>query len=121
MRSLAAVEYVRRNSEIRDIIFSGGKTRGNQKPSEAEMMQNYFLKAWKLQEQRAGVDAAHSREFRIHLEENSCDTEGNAEYTMRLLQERYGDVVKNILLLTDATHMVRAVGAFKRHNAEKIE
>lgn len=46
MRALAAVEYVRAHPEIQSIVFSGGKTRGEHRPSEAEMMQNYFLKVW---------------------------------------------------------------------------
>lgn len=40
---------------------------------------------------------------------------------MRLLRERYGDAIRDILLLTDATHMPRAVAAFERHGANVTE
>lgn len=121
MRSLAAVEYVRAHPEVQSIMFSGGKTRGAHRPSEAEVMRDYFLKTWQLQERRMGIDAEHARDFSLHLEEHSCDTEGNAEHTMRLLQEQYGGAVRDILLLTDATHMPRAVAAFERHGANVTE
>lgn len=47
-------------------------------------------------------------ELKILLEEEACDTEDNAEKTIHLLQETFSTYPKEILLLSDTSHLPRA-------------
>lgn len=111
-RVMALVEYVRVHKNISQIIFSGGRTDGANQPSEAEKMQEIFTK--KIQND---VDFA-TRNFEVFTENNSSDTEENAENVLALFHGK----IQKILLLSDTTHIIRASHAFSRRGigVEKI-
>jgi uncharacterized SAM-binding protein YcdF (DUF218 family) len=104
-RVLAAIEYLRKNPEIKTIVFSWGKTSGSKLPSEAENMQEYFISKY---------PEFIKYGWQILVEKEACDTEDNAEKTIRLLQKDIKWEISGILLLTDTTHVLRAWWAFER-------
>ncbi len=101
-RVLWLIEYMKQHPTIKNIIFSWWKTAGVDKPSEAEAMRTVFLKKFTWE------SAPH-----IILEEDSRDTEENAEEVSDLIQG-FNNRVEEIVLMSDTTHLPRAWWAFER-------
>lgn len=105
-RVLAAVEFIKQHPNIKNVIFTGGKTLWESEVSEAQEMQELFDHKFP------------HHELKILLEEEACDTEDNAEKTIHLLQETFSTYPKEILLLSDTSHLPRAWWAFERRGVD---
>jgi uncharacterized SAM-binding protein YcdF (DUF218 family) len=84
------------------IILSGGRINGETDPAAAAVMDEFM----RLQ----GVNPS-----RILLEESSRDTYENAVETCKLLRTRG---IHKIVLVTEATHMLRAEACFRKQGME---
>ena len=103
-RMTSAVELARRFPSAR-ILFSGGSGQLLASgPSEAALAQRLFA--------NLGIDPA-----RLLLEDRSRDTTENATFSKALVKPKPGE---RWLLVTSASHMPRAVGAF-RHAGFPVE
>lgn len=80
--------------------------------SEAEKMKQMF------EEKIQNDDDLNIENFEIFTENNSSDTEENAENVIYL----FGGKIEKILLLSDVTHIIRASHSFSRRGVgvEKI-
>jgi uncharacterized SAM-binding protein YcdF (DUF218 family) len=97
-RMTSAVELARRFPAAR-ILFSGGSGQLMASgPSEAALAQRLFTDL--------GIDPG-----RLILEDRSRDTAENAVFSKALAEPKSGE---HWLLVTSASHMPRAVGAFRR-------
>lgn len=104
LRVLAAGEMLK-DGIAKRIILSGGKTAGEENPSEAEVMRDYIHKRWPDIE----LD-------RIILEEESLDTTENMENTKKILdQEGLGEAV----ILTSKSHLKRAQHLAREYGLEE--
>lgn len=93
MRVLAAGEMFK--AKITDhIIFAGGKTAGDENPSEAEAMKDYLQKKY-----------PEITDESVILEDGSLETSENMENTLKLLDRRGFD---EAMILTSETHLKRA-------------
>lgn len=101
MNALAAGELFVRG-EFDAIIFSGGRTAGRHRPSEAAAMHRYLRRHFSMSDVPDSV---------IVLEEDSIDTAANAEYVAKLLDRRRHAA---IALVTTAPHLTVATRLF--HN-----
>lgn len=97
MSSLAAGEMFKRGN-ISKIIFSSGKTAGNQWLSEAEAMWKYTKRKFPMIPDQVVI-----------LEEDSIDTAGNAEKVGDIIQKYE---IQNIALLTVDFHLARSKKIF---------
>lgn len=105
VRLLWAIEFLKKNpSTIQTIVLSGWKTAGDENPSEAMDMKK-FLEQKIKQENISHV-------FRYILEEESCDTEDNAEKTKKLLEKW---MIGKVYLCTNEYHAPRAIRSFVRN------
>jgi uncharacterized SAM-binding protein YcdF (DUF218 family) len=84
------------------ILLSGGLIDGEGSPTAATVMREFM--------RSQGVEAS-----RILLEERSQDTYENAVESCKLLRERG---VRRIVLVTDASHMLRASACFRKQGME---
>lgn len=84
---------------VSELILSGGKTAGQENPSEAELMKKFLLEKY--------PDLAN---FTLHLEDSSIDTLENAKAIAEMVQDK-GE--EPILLITNEYHMLRASRIFK--------
>jgi len=98
MSALAAGQMYRDGKTTR-LIFTGGRTAGGDRASEAEAMRDYLKK--KFPEIPEGA---------IEIESESIDTFANAEGVSSLLQSHGLD---NVALLTVGFHLSRADRIFK--------
>lgn len=89
---------------IGELILTGGKTAGPERPSEAEAMKQYLLKKFPVEKY------PKLRDFSIRLEEASVDTVENAKLVAEMLQ---GDSEGSVLLVTSDYHMLRASRNFQ--------
>ena len=94
-RVYASIDLARRLPNAK-LAYTGGA--GVEGPSEAELVKPLLLKM--------GISEA-----RIILETNARDTYENAVLTRELVKQ---DITKVWLLVTSASHMPRAMGAFRR-------
>lgn len=76
--------------------------------SEAEKMKQMF------EEKIQNDDDLNIENFEIFTENNSSDTEENAENVIHL----FGGRIEKILLLSDVTHIIRASHSFSRRGVE---
>lgn len=88
------LKLAKKNPEI-PIIVTGGVPQGG--VTEGFVMKNWLVKK--------GVDPN-----RIYIEDQAKDTVGNAFYSTKILKELG---VKNLVLISSATHMRRAISVFK--------
>jgi uncharacterized SAM-binding protein YcdF (DUF218 family) len=97
---MAIVASLARRYPKAKIIFSGGSALLTEAivPTEAAMAKEFFISF--------GVDAS-----RIIIEDQSRNTEENAQFTLRLVHPTPQSLW---LLVTSAYHMPRAVGTFRR-------
>ncbi len=101
LTTLAALVLLR--NEVGDkIIFSGGRTKGKAKDSEAKAMLDYLK----------NYDPKFKNEDVI-LEEISIDTAGNAYEVKKLIGEG-----SKIILLTTSYHLTRAKQIFKNYGLD---
>jgi uncharacterized SAM-binding protein YcdF (DUF218 family) len=101
MTALAAGELYK-NKKTAKIIFSGGKTGGENFPSEAAAMRAFMKKAF-----------PEIPDSDIFLEENSKNTQENAE-ELKKITESFNQ--KNIAILTVDFHTKRSKEIFEREN-----
>lgn len=102
MRVLAAGTMFAEGS-AGEIIFSGGKTFGKDRPSEAKAMKEYLLKKF-----------PEIPEESITLDEQSHDTSESAENITRLLKEDN----RPVIVLTNESHLPRVEKLFKNYGAK---
>jgi uncharacterized SAM-binding protein YcdF (DUF218 family) len=88
------------------LIISGGKTAGEEYPSEAELMRDYIYK----------VISKDIADFAI-LETESKDTWGNAREIKDILEK---DLSQKIGLLTIGYHLPRATKIFEREGFDNL-
>lgn len=95
---------------VTQIILAGGKTAGEDKSSlsESEGMQEYLLRKFP----EISTDS-------ILLEEESKDTSGNAENTLKIM-EKY-KIEGPVVLLTSEEHIKRAVKIFHNYGLDVKE
>lgn len=86
------------------VIVSGGKTQGVQNPSEANVTASFFAR------QRTELTPTE-------LEEVSTDTYENAMQLAGVLGKRG---LRNVLLVTDDVHMLRALATFRARGIDAI-
>jgi hypothetical protein len=120
------------------IIFSGSHTAGKDIPSEARQMYGFFAKRLKVLKNRirGGIDLPErpegtawdirigNRKIAVRLEEDSVDTEDNAERSVKILQDfaagkEYGQIV--VQPLSSNFHAKRIGEAFGRYVPEDFE
>ncbi len=101
-RCLRAAELYRADKPC-PVLVSGGRASPDQ-PSVAAVMRDFLI--------GEGVAASN-----IIVEEQSSDTHENALECRRLLDE-HG--LHKIVLVTDASHLVRAVGCFRKQGIETV-
>ena len=106
MRILAAGEMFKQGM-IGKIVLAGGKTAGDDNPSEAQVMKAYLQKKY-----------PRISDENIILEENSVDTSENMENINRLLEERG---FNEAILLTSELHLKRAEQLARQYNLNIIE
>ncbi len=100
-RLLATYDLLR--AEVaRDVIVSGSSPSARPGTVEANVLADQ-LADW-------GIERS-----RLVLEDKSLNTRENAVFTMKIAQERG---YRSLLLVTSATHMVRALGCFRAVGAE---
>jgi uncharacterized SAM-binding protein YcdF (DUF218 family) len=98
INTLAA--YVLLQNGVGDkIIFSGGHTKGESKPSEARVMLDYLKKS-----------VPRLSNNKVILEGQSIDTAGNAEEVGELI-----DSQSELLLVTTGSHLARAAKLFNNY------
>ena len=102
--TLERIRYAARLHRITrlPIVVSGGKTR-NAESSEAMMMRQTLRSEYGIKQ--------------ILIEGESLTTDQNAQFTAELLKE---SGMENILLITHAWHMPRAVDSFRREGINVI-
>lgn len=93
-----------REAPDRLILVSGGRIVGDDQPSAASMMRDYFV-------------ANGISEKNIVLEERSRNTYENGVECARLLRDRG---IRRIVLVTTAMHMTRSIGVFHKQGIEVI-
>lgn len=86
------------------VIVSGGHTKGGQNPSEANVTASFFAR------QRTEVTPTE-------LEEVSTDTYESAMQLAPVLAKRGA---RNVLLVTDETHMLRALATFRARGIDAV-
>ncbi len=111
----AALYFVKNKDRIERIIFSGGKTAGKEKPSEAADMKAVFLR--RVQLLLEDWFNKEELEKKISLEEDSCDTEENAERVGHI--ESVGKDT-SLRLLSSASHLPRIWSIYKRLGFQNI-
>jgi len=84
------------------IIVSGGA-------SHQGVCESYLMKKWLIEK---GIN--HNR---IIVEDRSIDTVGNALYSTKILQNN--EDIKNVILITSASHIRRAISVFKKVSKKK--
>jgi uncharacterized SAM-binding protein YcdF (DUF218 family) len=103
-RCLHALDLYRRGSPV-PILVSGGKVEPDEPgPTHAEAMRDFLVEM--------GVPASD-----VILEDRSRDTFENGVECARLLPERG---IKRVILVTEAMHLARAVGVFRKQGIEPI-
>jgi len=103
MSALAAGEMFKEGLTDK-IIFSGGRTAGKDRSSEAKAMWDYLKKKYPDIPDKI-----------IALEEESLDTAGNAEEVLKILQQ-YN--IQDVALMTAGFHLPRAKKLFKEFGIE---
>lgn len=106
MRVLAVGELFSQGLVDR-IIFSGGRTAGEDNPSEAEAMKSFLLRKFPEIPQDS-----------ILLEDCSENTVENAQNTLKLMEEKG---IKRAMLLTSATHLPRAMMLFRNFGVDVVK
>lgn len=110
LRAKAAAILVSKNIDrFSRIVFSWGKTAGQQNPSEAENMQQIFIARIKLLVPNLDIDELNTR---IFLEKSSCDTEANASEVKSKLWTDETD--STFTLLSSLSHLPRVYSIYKR-------
>jgi len=103
-RCLKAAELYRLGEPC-PILVTGGKSDPQAPgPACAEVMREFLLKL--------GINDRH-----LLVERNSCTTYENAVECAKLLAERR---IQHIILVTDATHLVRATPCFRKQGLEVV-
>lgn len=92
------------------IILTGGKLFGEERPSVAKAMKEYLF--FKSCDEKG---KPRITEDSIILEEESFDTSGDAEEVVKILQERR---IPGAIILTNEPHLARAEKLFKNYGAE---
>lgn len=127
------------------IVFSGSKTMGPDAPSEAELMYRTFAKRLgilKIRMEKAGISSPESivvpdrsagttsweitigpKSVTVFLEEDSVDTEDNAEKTSAILERlatsgKYDEIV--VSPMSSDFHVKRVRQAFERNVGHDI-
>lgn len=103
IRTLAA-GMLAENGKIGELVISGGRIAGLDKPSIAAGMKEYLLKKFPT---LSG--------FPITLEEDSIDTSENAEYVAEILAQKEA---RNAVLITSFSHMRRAEKLFREYGID---
>lgn len=103
LRAIAA-GIIASEGKASELIFSGGKTSGQEYPSEAEAMRDYLL-----------VRFPELRDFPITLDEESIDTSQNAEFTSKVMKDKG---LESALLITNEYHMLRSSRNFERKKVD---
>jgi DUF218 domain len=105
INAFAGGELLRRDV-VDKVIFTGGKTKGQSYPSEAEEMYDFIL------------DNSRYKEFegRISLEEKSIDTAGNVKGVREVLEPGKDD----LLLVSYGYHLPRANRTFAAYGVDSI-
>ncbi len=85
------------------MILSSGQTAGSNLPSEAYAMKQHILRIFQ------GIPSEA-----IQLEETSIDTEGNAREVKKIVARQHPEHA-SFGLLTDTSHLRRAIPMFKRN------
>lgn len=96
-RAMVAYQVQARVGSRVPIVISGGKTKGVQYPSEAEVLNNL-------------INRKEARITPTLLEETSLNTYESAQEVARMGQDRNAST---ILLVTSDLHMLRALAAFR--------
>ena len=90
--------YLNSKGQMKEIIFSGGKTSGQELNSEAQSMANYLRRIY-----------PQIPETALALEENSLDTASNSKDLQKLLEPVIKESpTKKVGLLTTSAHKNRA-------------
>lgn len=105
MRTLAAGEMFK-SGLIDKIIFSGGKTGGNNNPSEAEAMRSFLLSKY-----------PQIKEQNIILEENALETSENMRNIKEILDKNGLD---EAVVLTSEAHLARAIILAKKNEINVV-
>lgn len=123
------------------IIFSWGKTMGKDSPSEARKMYDVFVKRLKVLDGSNRIPWGVSfpeetewlsnwnitigdRDIAVYMEEESVDTEDNAEKSAKIIREIVDDKAYDKLVLSPLSsdfHIRRIKEIFKRHTQSWIE
>lgn len=99
MRAMAAAEAYRQGLTP-VLVFSGGKTAGEEYPSEAQAMQAFLERKYQNQDGKF----SHIPPEAIILEEKSKDTSTNFENLLKLIKEKGWN---NVAILTNDFHLER--------------
>lgn len=103
-RAMIGLDLQQKVGSRTPIILSGGRTGGPRHPSEAEVT-------------RLLIDRQQAQITPIILEETSLDTEESAIEVSRILDSRNA---RQVFLITSETHMLRALGAFRRRGIDPV-
>lgn len=95
-----AAGLIYKNGKTKKLIFTGGKTTGENYPSEAEAMKNFLL-----------LKFPDIPDESILLEDKSFDTKQNVEFTKEIINENN---FRNIAFLTTSSHIKRSKMLFEK-------
>ena len=103
-RCLYALEMYRRFGPLPVFVTGADVNPGKLGPGEAETMKQFLLEL--------GI-----RPENLYLESNSSTTHDNARFTSRMLKQ---NGVEKIILVTEALHMARSEGCFRKQGIDVI-
>ncbi len=115
IRTIAAAEAYR-NNMTETLIFTGGRTSGENLPSEAQAMSGYLQKKYKKESGKF----SRVPDDKIFLEEEATNSSTNLKNSWEIIHQKFGEQAR-IGVLTNDYHLPRVVMQAKNLGGLTVE